>query len=255
MSGNGNGGQIVRRCPVVRSTGHTNWVRCARFSPNGKLIASCADDRTLKLFDPASGQCVHTFVDQKGAGYKVAWHPDSSLVAIALDNCRVKIYDVNIRKLIQYYRIFDGPVNALDFHPSGNYLITVSEDGVTKIIDLLEGRQIFTLTGHRGPVTAVKFSKDGKFFVTGSEDRHVMLWQANLDSESAQHSLHSTDSSCGDMNPPMAGRKFSFFDQDVSEADADDATQNKENLPDTSVLVDASKTENFKISDAVEVSD
>ena len=26
-------------------TEHTNWVRCARWSPDGKLIASCSDDK------------------------------------------------------------------------------------------------------------------------------------------------------------------------------------------------------------------
>uniref|UniRef100_A0A182WCX8 Uncharacterized protein n=1 Tax=Anopheles minimus TaxID=112268 RepID=A0A182WCX8_9DIPT len=250
--------KVSRKQFLSSFTGHTNWVRCARFSPNGKMIASCGDDRSLKLFDPATGQCIHTFHDQKGGGCKVAWHPDSTLVAIALDNCRVKIFDVNIRKLIQYYRIYDGSVNSLDFHPSGNYLITGSDDGVTKIIDLLEGRQIFTLTGHRGPVTAVKFSKDGELFATGSEDCHVMLWKANLDPDSAQHLVYSPDSTGELTNPTGGDRKFSF-NRDVTEAHADDDDSayscNKENLPDTSIFVDATKTENFKISDAVEVSE
>ncbi len=30
---------------------HTNWVRCARWSPDGKLIASCSDDKEcLSIF-------------------------------------------------------------------------------------------------------------------------------------------------------------------------------------------------------------
>lgn len=44
--------------------GHTNRVNCARYSPSGKTIASCSDDRTLKLFDVNGGDCVHTFAER-----------------------------------------------------------------------------------------------------------------------------------------------------------------------------------------------
>lgn len=46
--------------------GHTNWVRCAKFSPDGRLITSCSDDKTIKVWDITSGQCVKTFNEIKG---------------------------------------------------------------------------------------------------------------------------------------------------------------------------------------------
>lgn len=45
---------------------HTNWVRCARFSLDGRLIVSCSDDKTIKLWDVISGQCIKSFNDVKG---------------------------------------------------------------------------------------------------------------------------------------------------------------------------------------------
>ena len=47
-------------------TGHTNWVRCARFSPDGKLIVSCSDDKTLKIWDTTSNRCIKTFNELNG---------------------------------------------------------------------------------------------------------------------------------------------------------------------------------------------
>lgn len=38
--------------------GHTNRVNCARYSPSGKTVASCSDDRTLKLFDGMLPLCL-----------------------------------------------------------------------------------------------------------------------------------------------------------------------------------------------------
>ncbi|XP_055595019.1 POC1 centriolar protein homolog isoform X2 [Uranotaenia lowii] len=259
--------RISRKHFVSSFTGHTNWVRCARFSPDDKLIASCGDDKALKLFDPNSGSCVHTFVDQKGAGNKVAWHPDGSLVAIGLDNARVKIYDIRIRKLIQYYRIFDDPINSLDFHASGHYLITGSE--AVKIIDLLEGRHIYTLTGHTGPVQAVKFSNDGQLFTTACTQ--IMLWKANFAAQSESSILTESNSSeilqLQQRNSQQKPTNDSTFCKKLSyetgapTTDEDEEVlgrfTNKENnhIKDTSIVVDARQTENFHLTDAVEVCD
>lgn len=159
---------------ITSFTGHTNWVRCARFSPNGKVIASCSDDRTFKLFDVMSGNIIESFSDSKGHGYQhLAWHPDGTLIAVGTTNNRVRIYDIRNRNLIQMYDVHAAAVNQIDFHPSGNFMLSVSDDGTTKILDLLEGRPIFTIKGHAKQVTAVQFSKDGKIFATGGKDSEV----------------------------------------------------------------------------------
>lgn len=48
------------QCSLV---GHSNWVRCARFSSTSNIAGSCGDDKTVRLWDVPTHQCLHTFQD------------------------------------------------------------------------------------------------------------------------------------------------------------------------------------------------
>lgn len=57
---------VCRRRFIGSFAEHKNWVRCARFSPDGRLLVSCSDDKTIKLWEINSGSCVKTFKELKG---------------------------------------------------------------------------------------------------------------------------------------------------------------------------------------------
>ncbi|MCI4390429.1 hypothetical protein PGIGA_G00122820 [Pangasianodon gigas] len=166
--------------------GHRDTITSVDFNNNmkqidGRLIVSASDDKTVKIWDKNSRECVHSFCEHSGYVNYADFHPSGTCIAAASTDNTVKVWDIRTHKLLQHYQVHNGVVNCLSFHPDGNHLITASTDSTLKILDLLEGRLLYTLHGHQGPASCVAFSRTGDHFASGGSDEQVMVWKTNFD--------------------------------------------------------------------------
>eukprot|EP00752_Nemacystus_decipiens_P007695 g6878.t1 len=154
-------------------------------SPDSRLATSCGDDKTVRLWDVQTQDCLRTFFDHDESVGQARFHPDGTCVAACSADRTIKVWDARSHQLLQHYPAHDGEVTSISFHHSGNFLLSSSNDASLKIWDLREGRLIYTLKGHSGPVTACAFSADGTRFASGGEDGLVMSWRSHLDNRLA----------------------------------------------------------------------
>jgi WD40 repeat protein len=72
-------------------------VWCLAFSPDGKLLASGSSDRTIKLWDVATGKERATLRGHAGEVSSVCFSPDGKVLASGGDDRTIKLWDVATR--------------------------------------------------------------------------------------------------------------------------------------------------------------
>ena len=66
--------------------GHSNWVKCARFSPDNRLIGSCGDDNAVIIFDIEQKSIKYKFLDHLSNVNSCRFSPDGTIIASAGDD-------------------------------------------------------------------------------------------------------------------------------------------------------------------------
>eukprot|EP01122_Echinamoeba_exundans_P008895 TRINITY_DN302_c0_g2_i3.p1 TRINITY_DN302_c0_g2~~TRINITY_DN302_c0_g2_i3.p1 ORF type:complete len:352 (-),score=51.77 TRINITY_DN302_c0_g2_i3:20-1075(-) len=129
--------------PVQDLKGHDLDVYTVRWSPTGPgsknpskpaLLATASFDRTVKLWDTSSGNCLQTLDRHEEAVYSISFSPDGEYIASgSLDRC-LNIWSVKDGALVKSYK-GSGSINDVSWSSGGERVAVCCSDNTVAIID------------------------------------------------------------------------------------------------------------------------
>jgi serine-threonine kinase receptor-associated protein len=157
--------------------GHTAGIRHVLFFRNDTYLISCADDKTLRVWDRATKQEVQK-VTFPFSPSSLEVSRDGTVITVAYSN-KVAFFDADSLNQIGEYTI-PSPVNSASLHPDKTIFVAGGDDLKVYKYDYQSGIEIESFKGHFGPVHCLKFSPDGELYASGSEDGTLRLWQTTV---------------------------------------------------------------------------
>jgi WD40 repeat protein len=180
-----------------RLNGHQGNIQAVVFTPDGRTIASGSTprklggkwipDKTIRMWDVASGNERLEFDEHKEWVKAIAFSPDGKTLASGGIGNSIPLWDATTGKVVRFQPpdkreiyVLEGIfplVLAVAFSPDGMKLASgnFSEHSV-RLWETSTGKELLSLEGHRSYVYSVAFSPDGKTLASGSADASILIW-------------------------------------------------------------------------------
>lgn len=175
--------------------GHEELVYCVAYSPDGKLLATASFDKTVKLWDAATGKLLKTFAGPTGHQnlvLHVAFSSDGKLLASCGSDNTVKQWDVPSAEPLRSFVGHEGALRAAALSPDGSRLATAGADKTVRLWEAATGKLLFTCAGHGGEVKGLAFSANGQQLFSVGADQQLRVWNVADGQPAAAAGAHAS---------------------------------------------------------------
>jgi WD40 repeat protein len=166
-------------------------VNALAFAPDGKTVATAGADRTIRFWDPLTGQelrrCKEGGDIEVGAG-NLTWFPDGKTLAAIREPGELCLWDPETTRLRSRFSLRDGeePPMVRAFSSDGTTLATAHLDTFIRIWDPKTGTLLRRLGDQASGRRMLALSGDGKTIAWGG---HIQLYLRDAGSGKDLHRL------------------------------------------------------------------
>ncbi len=168
---------VPEKISLVNSfTGHSSFVNYLAISPDGQTLVSGSADKTIKIWNLATGKEIRTLKGHSSFVNYLVISPDGQTLVSGSADKTIKVWNLANGQEINTLKGHDSSVNSLALSPDGQTLVSGSADKTIKVWNLATGKEIRTLNGHSNFINSLVISPDGQTLVSASADKTIKIW-------------------------------------------------------------------------------
>ncbi|KAI0032852.1 WD40-repeat-containing domain protein, partial [Vararia minispora EC-137] len=156
------------------------YIRSVCFSPDGKLLATGAEDKLIRIWDIKARRIRNTFEGHQQEIYSLEFSRDGMLIVSGSGDRTARIWSLNdgTHKVLPIHEpeTVDSGVTSVAISPDARLVAAGSLDTIVRIWDVSTGVLVERLRGHKDSVYSVAFTPDGKGLISGSLDKTLKYW-------------------------------------------------------------------------------
>lgn len=170
----------VMKLETALQKGHSEAVKTIQYSPDGKYLASAGRDKSIILWQLATGRQIRSFLGHSSTINTIAFSPDGTkLVSGGSDNIAI-VWEVNTGEVIHKFTDHIERITSVQFSPDGSLIASGGYDDSVLVWQSQNGKVVQKIAANSdkglGYGVSVSFSPDGKSIAVGNDNKTTEVW-------------------------------------------------------------------------------